>query len=183
MKKVILYKIDTTQGQSGSVILGRKHKHGYRIIGIHSDGDDIGNINSGVKINADKYEWINQVIPQSDMKNQNINQNGNQNDASNDLSTYFHDFASRMQSDIWSIFSNKTTFKDKPIATWTCNDVEEWLKSLGTRFEQCIDEIVNQVGLDGDTLCDMDDSDWNELHINNILKNIIKKKINALKDQ
>ena len=76
------------------------------------------------------------------------------------------------------------TFEDKPIRTWTCDDVEEWLISLGTKFERkCIDEIVNQLGLDGDALCDMDDSDWNEVHINKILKNIIKKKINELKCQ
>ena len=157
-KNILLYKIDTTQGQSGSIILGRKYKVGYRIIGIHSDGDNIGNINSGVKMNSCKCRWIQEIILESTANNQNN-----------------APYVCKIQSD---------TFEDKPIRTWTCNDVEEWLISLGTKFEtKCIDEIVNQVGLDGDALCDMDDSDWNEVHINKILKNIIKKKINALKYQ
>eukprot|EP00490_Sorites_sp_Unknown_P028750 CAMPEP_0114683588 /NCGR_PEP_ID=MMETSP0191-20121206/58018_1 /TAXON_ID=126664 /ORGANISM="Sorites sp." /LENGTH=123 /DNA_ID=CAMNT_0001965001 /DNA_START=819 /DNA_END=1187 /DNA_ORIENTATION=+ len=34
------------------------------------------------------------------------------------------------------------------------------------KFERCIDEMVNNIGLDGESLLIMDDNDWNDLQIN-----------------
>ena len=54
----LCYKIDTTPGQSGSLIFGEIKNGIYGIMGIHTDGDMITKINCGTKINGNKRRWI-----------------------------------------------------------------------------------------------------------------------------
>ena len=56
---LLFYKIDTSNGQSGSIIFG-KYNNSYKIIGIHTDGG--GDFNYGTKIRKEILKWINECI-------------------------------------------------------------------------------------------------------------------------
>ena len=58
----LCYKIDTTPGQSGSLIFGEIKRNVYGIMGIHTDGDFITKTNCGTKISGTKTLWIRDTI-------------------------------------------------------------------------------------------------------------------------
>mmetsp|Transcript_10688 Transcript_10688/g.13300 ORF Transcript_10688/g.13300 Transcript_10688/m.13300 type:complete len:152 (+) Transcript_10688:354-809(+) len=60
-KDLIFYKIDTAEGQSGSMIL-IDNNGTMNIIGVHTNGDDIQRINFGTRIDKNKKDWIHDVI-------------------------------------------------------------------------------------------------------------------------
>ena len=64
----IYYDIDTTGGQSGSIIWAKSDKSNqYSIIGVHAYGDTTRNC--GTKIDNKKLHWIrNTIKPESEMK-------------------------------------------------------------------------------------------------------------------